>query len=476
MKKIILSLLVVVGLSACASGEVKIAPGTVIVTGQVVNRDSLSPNTVRAHFQNPFDGDGSSPAAPLDADGSFRIEYEMPYGQTVNIRYGRPFYTFFAAPGDSIHITIDAAKLGKEGELAVVFSGDRGEQNNRFMAAYDQLQGHRGWFDEALEPTDFLEAVKNRIQLGRDSLAAYAGREKLPAEVVQWIDNEIVCAVLYYAAMYREEEPLSELMNRLFTEVVDIFDPRYASSAMYGVDLGWYIQRGIADMSLMEDPEALLRDFLQKVRDKPAGLARDIMLYDAFYQFEQMFPGVINGFAEEVPPLLDAEHARQLFARLTGKEQKAFEFRPTPLSGISRITADMQTEALPQVDMFQYLAERHPGKAVYIDVSASWCGPCIEQFPHAKTLEGSLAGEDVVFVILWLESNFDAATALIREYELPGEHYFFSSDAARLFLSACGIPGFPTYLLMDKTGKPVNMNAPRPSDPRAEEQIRELLK
>ena len=136
----------------------------------------------------------------------------------------------------------------------------------------------------------------------------------------------------------------------------------------------------------------------------------------------------------------------------------------------------MQTEALPQVDMFQYLAERHPGKAVYIDVSASWCGPCIEQFPHAKTLEGSLAGEDVVFVILWLESDFNATAALIREYELPGEHYFFSSDAARLFLSAYGIPGFPTYLLMDKTGKLVNTNAPRPSDPKAGEQIRELLR
>ncbi len=476
MKKIILSLLVVAGLSACASQENKINPGKVTITGQVVNRDSLSPNTVRANFQNPFDGDGSSPAAPLDADGSFRIEYEMPYGQTINLRYGNPFYTFFAAPGDSIHITIDAAKLGKEGEQAVVFSGDRGEQNNRFMAAYDQLQGHRGWFDDALEPDAFLETVQSRLQTGRDSLAAYAREKGLSKEVVQWMDNEIVCGTLYYAAMYREEEPLSEVMNRLFTEVVDIFDTQYATSSMYGVDLGWYIRRGIADMSLMEDPEAFLRDFLQKVQDKPAGLARDIMLYDAFYQFEQMFPGVINGFAEEVPPLLDAEHVRQLFARLTGKEQKAFEFRPTPLAGISRITADMQTEALPQVDMFQYLAERHPGKAVYIDVSASWCGPCIEQFPHAKTLEESLAGEDVVFVILWLESNFDAATALIHEYDLNGEHYFFSSDAARLFLGAYGIPGFPTYLLMDKTGKPVNMNAGRPSDPRTEGQIRELLK
>jgi thiol-disulfide isomerase/thioredoxin len=479
MKKLIFTLLAA-ALLAPAAAQTAIAAGKVTITGQVINRSESSPQVVTANFQNPFNDSGDSPAAPVDpADGTFRFEYTMPYGQSTNIRYGNQFITFFAAPGDHIHLTVDASKInGKDVGQMVRFGGDKAELNTRFTAAYNYLTGmNRDFFDNKLPPEELAAAVGDRLQLGRDSLAAYARREKLPAKVVQLIDSEIVCGVLYYAALYRRGEPLREIMNRIFTEVVDIFDSRYTTSSMYSVDLGWYAQRGMMDVSLMEEGvEAFLKDCLPKIQDKPAGPARDILTYSLLAGLNQELPGTIEKFPE-ASALLDSEYARQLYAQLTDEEKKTPEFKHKPIAGISRITPELKSEPLPQVDIFEYLAEKHPGKVVYIDLSASWCGPCIAEFPHAKKLEESLAGEDVVFVILWGgDSVFDRTTDLIRKHELHAENYFFSSDASRLFSSAYDLNFFPTYLLMDKTGKLVDANASRPSDPKTEGRIRELLR
>lgn len=35
---------------------------------------------------------------------------------------------------------------------------------------------------------------------------------------------------------------------------------------------------------------------------------------------------------------------------------------------------------------FENLLEKFKGKDVYIDVLASWCKPCIEEFAHAKKI------------------------------------------------------------------------------------------
>ena len=40
------------------------------------------------------------------------------------------------------------------------------------------------------------------------------------------------------------------------------------------------------------------------------------------------------------------------------------------------------------------------GKYVYIDVWATWCGPCRAEIPHLKKLEEHFHGKNIEFVIL----------------------------------------------------------------------------
>lgn len=46
-----------------------------------------------------------------------------------------------------------------------------------------------------------------------------------------------------------------------------------------------------------------------------------------------------------------------------------------------------------------------------------------------------------------------------------GENYFLVPDPANIFMSAFNVSGFPSYMIIDKSGKIVTLNGPRPSQP-----------
>lgn len=47
------------------------------------------------------------------------------------------------------------------------------------------------------------------------------------------------------------------------------------------------------------------------------------------------------------------------------------------------------------------------GKYVYIDVWATWCGPCKAEIPHLKSLEEKYQGKNIVFVSISVDSKED---------------------------------------------------------------------
>lgn len=117
------------------------------------------------------------------------------------------------------------------------------------------------------------------------------------------------------------------------------------------------------------------------------------------------------------------------------------------------------------------------GKFVYIDVWATWCGPCIQQIPFLKTLEEEYQGKNIAFISLSTDEarrsggSWEAAEKkwrdFVKERQLSGTQLWSGKDTS--FQQDYQINSIPRFILINPEGKIVNANAPRPSEPRLKE-------
>jgi thiol-disulfide isomerase/thioredoxin len=109
------------------------------------------------------------------------------------------------------------------------------------------------------------------------------------------------------------------------------------------------------------------------------------------------------------------------------------------------------------------------GKVVYLDIWASWCGPCRKQFPAAKALKEQLSKKEkknIEFLYISIDNTETVWKRAIEELGIEGVHGLSKGGWGSEATSKFGVSSIPRYLIFDKKGKVVDGNAPRPSDPR----------
>ncbi|MBP4142584.1 TlpA family protein disulfide reductase [Flavobacterium sp. P4023] len=107
------------------------------------------------------------------------------------------------------------------------------------------------------------------------------------------------------------------------------------------------------------------------------------------------------------------------------------------------------------------------GSYVFIDVWATWCGPCKYEFPFIGKVEKMYHGKNIKFVSISIDRLKDEQKwrDMIKKEGLVGIQLLADKEINSSFIAGYYIQAIPRFIILDKEGKIINSDSPRPSEP-----------
>lgn len=444
-----------------SSDKVKSSRKT-IVCGKVVNQTPETAKVVVVIACDPLN-DEDRHAVRLDSTGNFRVEFEMLWGHSFTINYAKKFINAYADSGDSIYIEIDA-KAFQHNPKAVVFGGDYYKENKEFNQAYIDLipKTYSIAFDDLTIPSDdFVKIFEQEVTKLNDTIDRYCKENKMSDWTKSIMKNMMLYSLANSAIDYKGTSP-NDALNFFGHPIFDIYNNDSFKNMMFSYHVLAYFHKLIAaDTALLKNLKDKAFDkaekqWLEKMSKQPKSLTRDFLLFcfykrtdldtknlsrDMFYN-QQVFDKI------EVPKTSDKPLA-------TPEIQNA--------KGVSFMTQAGKIESISDFNFRKLIEGKYKGKVVYLDVWATWCGPCREEMAFARELHRLFKDRDVAFVSICMASSRPSWAKFIQEEKIEGDNYFFDEDLSLEASATMLHGGYPTYILFDKKGKMVTKNAPRPS-------------
>lgn len=125
---------------------------------------------------------------------------------------------------------------------------------------------------------------------------------------------------------------------------------------------------------------------------------------------------------------------------------------------------------------FSDLLQKLKGHIIYIDFWASWCRPCIAEFPASHALKEKINDQKITIVYLSVDTDFNSWIKARDKYKVNDEYSFILGNPTKNELvRKIGIGPIPRYIIIDKKGDIARLDAPRPSDPESFNTLTSLL-
>ena len=112
------------------------------------------------------------------------------------------------------------------------------------------------------------------------------------------------------------------------------------------------------------------------------------------------------------------------------------------------------------------------GKFTYIDVWATWCGPCCKEIPFVEKLVEQYKGNDKVqFLSISIDQNEKAWKTKLEKDKPQWPQFIIQGEVEAKFSKDWGITGIPRFIMINPDGTIFSGDATRPSSPETAQTI-----
>ncbi len=433
----------------------------------------------------------------LDSNGYAQLNLETDEMNYLFIKthggYWRERANLLVRPGEEYEIVIDS-----EASQLVTINGDFSEGQQFYSESYITVQRLTffGEFYSDTIPQEMLKILEDSIESRLQPLNLLYKNRKIDKQLYNAIKAEIEYSHLR-SLMHilnirsRVEEPERQggataiPINIYQEDYIDLFiqifkkypyDNTYAKLCnKYGDYLEQYVWlRSVNDNSL---------EYKISNKDSKIKYAKGILDYDLFeYFYAKQFRNISK---EDLPEIAksrfedfkitfpESPFLPYISQSISDWESNYFRFYPSGLDSvpIGTIETKDSNEVISSTSLNEVIS-KYKGKVVFIDLWATWCPPCIEEFAYSKNIQEFADKHKIQLLYISLDDNEEKWINAIKKYGLMGDHLIAEDTELKKELVELA-PTVPKYFIVNKDGEIVEYDAKRPSS--GEELYEQLL-
>ena len=345
-------------------------------------------------------------------------------------------------------------ELTKEGKFTFSFSTDSSLYLNLSHGEYTSMYVKPGdKIDLSLNTNEFDESIN------------YKGSEESNFLARKYLINEeykFYSKNFYLGSIEEYKLDLSNYKSSIFQSVNSISDTNFINDQNNEINstINYFID---SKEKFMISNEANIREFLFEknlINEKYNWWAiEDTMDIDSFNEIISEYENTIKLLIKKLVND-DESNSKQLEIlkdEMDSKIERKLSIINKPQNGESYIDFTYENTSGESVSLSSF-----KGSLVYVDVWATWCGPCKAEIPYLKSLEQDYHEQNIVFLSVSVDTNKDKWLKMVEEEALGGVQLW--ADGWSQITKDYAIFGIPRFMLFSEDGKVISNDAPRPSN------------